>query len=56
MNLEVTIPTIKLNLIMSVYQRVSKLNICYDMAGEAWLGLTLLSPHLLRQAVLYRGS
>lgn len=37
-NFEASIPTTKLNLIESVYQLVSKLNICYDMAGEAWLG------------------
>lgn len=51
MNFEVPVPTTNLNPIASVYELVSKLNIHTDMAGEAWLGLTLLSPHLLRQAV-----
>lgn len=41
-NSEVSIPTIKLNLTVSLYQLVWKLNIHCAKAGEAWLGLTLL--------------
>lgn len=44
MNSEVPTPTNKAEPPSECFQLVSKLNIHYDMAGEAWFKLTLLSP------------